>query len=71
MSIAHEEKLDLDPLKKRNSSIALALTSALAAGVLGVEGWSGFLYYFVGQAVAASALWAKAGGKPEDYSLSP
>ena len=54
----------------QNSSIALALTSALAAGVLGVEGWSGFLYYFAGQAVAASALWAKCAGEPEAFSLS-
>ena len=53
-----------------NSSIALALTSALAAGVLGVEGWSGFLYYLAGQAVAASALWAKSAGRPEAFSAS-
>lgn len=65
------------PLAQRNNasvasftSIALALTSALAAGVLGVEGWSGFLYYLAGQAVAASALWAKSAGRPEDFSLS-
>ena len=56
--------------QQQNSSIALALTSALAAGVLGVEGWSGFLYYLAGQAVAASALWAKSGGRPEDFALS-
>ena len=56
--------------KHNTSSIALALTSALAAGVLGVEGWSGFLYYLAGQAVAASALWAKSAGKPEDFALS-
>jgi hypothetical protein len=56
--------------KNNNSSIALALTSALAAGVLGVEGWSGFLYYLAGQAVAASALWAKTAGEPEAFALS-
>jgi len=56
--------------QNNNSSIALALTSALAAGVLGVEGWSGFLYYLAGQALAASALWLKSGGKPEEFALS-
>lgn len=52
-------------------SIALALIAGLSAGILGVEGWSGFLYYILSQAVSAAIIHAKAGGNPAAFSDSP
>ena len=47
-----------------------ALALGAAAGVLGLNGWRGFLLYFVGSAVVSGLLWMKARRKPREFFLS-
>lgn len=44
-----------------------SLLAGLVAGILGVTGWTGFLYYFAAHAVVAGLLWQKTGGQIENY----
>ncbi|KAK9916080.1 hypothetical protein WJX75_008384 [Coccomyxa subellipsoidea] len=47
-----------------------ALVAGLIAGIWGVTGWGGFLYYLAMHMVVATLLFVKTGGQPKTYFLS-
>ncbi|KAK9808908.1 hypothetical protein WJX72_006183 [[Myrmecia] bisecta] len=67
-----EEMLNMQHMKHNAGIINFvrvfaSLVAGILAGVLGVEGWGGFLYYLVIQAVVSGLLHIKAKGNAKQY----